>query len=292
MRTADERLAADVAVPLEQRLLTTLARPRLYAMLLGAFAAFALVIAAVGLFGLLSYSVSLRSRELAMRAALGARRVDIVRLVLRQGLSVMIAGIGAGLLASAWLTRVLSTQLYGVTPARHRDVYLVPLLLFAAGALACLMPARRASNLDPQRVLRGARAWFRVQGSGSECIAPHRSIGEVTASWARTSREDSRSVDGRSRAIRDSAGREALVDFGECRLNLLLPHRMRRRRRLALELGTGQPQRFDCPRPLGVRRRLRVCAAAPFGFPLFHLLLDSRVCVDQAFSRVTHSLKC
>jgi predicted permease len=155
VRAADERLAADVAVPLEQRLLTTLARPRLYAMLLGAFAAFALVIASVGLFGLLSYSISQRSRELAIRAALGARRADIVLLVFRQGLSVTLAGIGAGMLISAWLARVLSTELYAVTPHDTLTFILAPLVLFAAAALACLMPARRASHLDPLRTLRG-----------------------------------------------------------------------------------------------------------------------------------------
>ena len=155
MHAVDERLAVDAAVPLDQRLLTTLARPRLYALLLGGFATFALVIATVGLFGLLSYSISLRSRELAIRAALGARRADLMVLVLRQGLSVTLAGIGAGMLASAWLTRVLSTQLYAVTPHDTLTFIVAPLVLLAAGALACLMPARRASNLDPLRILRG-----------------------------------------------------------------------------------------------------------------------------------------
>ena len=76
-------------------------------------------------------------------------------LVLRQGLSVTLAGIGAGMLASAWLTRVLSTQLYAVTPHDTLTFIAAPLVLLAAGALACLMPARRASNLDPLRILRG-----------------------------------------------------------------------------------------------------------------------------------------
>ncbi len=155
VREADDRLLADVVVPLGQRLLTTLARPRLYATLLGGFAGFALLIAAVGLFGLLSYSVSQRSRELAIRAALGARRADILRLVLRQGFTVTLSGVVAGMLASAWLTRVLSTQLYGVTPHDTVTFVVVPLLLLVVGALACLMPALRAAKLDPLRVLRG-----------------------------------------------------------------------------------------------------------------------------------------
>jgi predicted permease len=156
VREADERLVADVGVPLEQRLLTTLARPRLYAMLLGGFAGAALIIAAVGLFGLLSYSLSQRSRELAIRAALGARRVDILRLVLRQGLGVTLAGIVAGTAASAWLARILSTQLYEVAPLDTFTFVAVPLLLLTVGALACVIPARRAATVDPLRVMRGS----------------------------------------------------------------------------------------------------------------------------------------
>jgi putative ABC transport system permease protein len=155
VRDADERLVADVVMPLEQRLLTTLAQPRVYAVLLAGFAVFALIIAGVGLFGLLSYSVSQRSRELAIRAALGAARVDLLRLVLRQGLSVTLAGIVAGLLASAWLTRLLSTQLHGVSPHDAVTFVLVPLLILVFGVLACLVPARRAAGIDAFRVLRG-----------------------------------------------------------------------------------------------------------------------------------------
>jgi putative ABC transport system permease protein len=155
VREADDRLVADAVMPLEERLLTTLARPRLYAVLLGGFAGFALVIAAVGLFGLLSYSVSQRSRELAIRAAVGARRGDILRLVLRQGLGVTVGGLAAGMLASVWLTRLLSTQLYGVTAHDPVSFIAVPLLILASAAVACLLPARRAARLDPLRVLRG-----------------------------------------------------------------------------------------------------------------------------------------
>jgi putative ABC transport system permease protein len=156
VREADGQLVADVVMPLEQRLLTTLARPRLYSVLLGSFAGFALLTATIGLFGLLSYSVSLRSRELALRAALGARRSDILRLVLRQGLTATAAGLAAGMLASLWLTGFLATQLYGVTRHDAFTFIVVPLLLLAVGALACVMPARRAAAVDPMRILRGA----------------------------------------------------------------------------------------------------------------------------------------
>ena len=136
-------------------MLTTLARPRLYAVLLAGFAGFALVIAGVGLFGVLSYSVSQRSRELAIRAALGARRLDIFRLVLLQGVVVTLAGLAVGLGVSSWLTRQLATQLYGVTPHDTLTFVLVPLVLLLASAVACVVPARRAARLDPLRVLRG-----------------------------------------------------------------------------------------------------------------------------------------
>ena len=156
IREADDRLVADVILPLEQRLLTTLARPRLYSVLLASFAGFALLTATIGLFGLLSYSVSQRSRELALRAALGANRQRILLLMLRQGLTLTVVGLAAGMLASIWLTGLLSTQLYGVAPHDPFTFICVPVLLLAIGALACLLPAWRAATIDPVRILRGA----------------------------------------------------------------------------------------------------------------------------------------
>ena len=124
--------------------------------LLGSFAGFAWLTATIGLFGLLSYSVSLRSRELAVRAALGANRRDILRLVLRQGLAATAAGLAVGMLASAWLTGFLATELYGITRHDALTFIAVPLLLMTIGGLACVMPARRAAAIDPVRILRGA----------------------------------------------------------------------------------------------------------------------------------------
>lgn len=154
-READEHLVADVVVPLEQRLLATLARPRLYAALLAGFAACALIIAGVGLFGVLSYFISQRSRELAVRAALGARRVDIFRLVMRQGLGAAALGIAAGLVASAWLTGLVSAQLFGVTRHDAFTFVAAPLVILLAAVIACVFPALRAARVDPLRVLRG-----------------------------------------------------------------------------------------------------------------------------------------
>jgi predicted permease len=155
VREADPALVAESILTMDERVMTTLARPRLYAIVLGGFAAFALAIAGVGLFGVLSYAVAQRSRELAVRSALGARRIDIVRLILRQGLGVTAAGLGIGLLASMWLARAIAAQLYGVTTADAVTYTAVPLLLVLVAAAACAGPAHRAATVDPLRVLRG-----------------------------------------------------------------------------------------------------------------------------------------
>ena len=154
VREADASLVAEAVMPMEDRMLAALARPRLYAMLLGGFAAFALAVAAVGLFGVLSYTVAQRSRELAVRAALGARQLDIAGIVLRQGLTVTGAGLAAGLLASVSVTRWMATLLYGVTLQDRYTYVLVPLGVVVVAVIACLGPAWRAARIDPQQELR------------------------------------------------------------------------------------------------------------------------------------------
>ncbi len=155
-READDRLVADSVMTLSDRVVTTLARPRLYALLLGAFAVFSVAIAALGLFGVLSYAVAQRSRELAVRIALGARRVDIVRLVLGQGLAVSIIGLAAGLAGSLVLTRTIGALLYGIGRFDAVTYAVVPLLVLTIAVAACLVPARRAARIDPLRLLKGA----------------------------------------------------------------------------------------------------------------------------------------
>ena len=153
--------AAAPAAPLESimtmrdRVAGSLANPRLYAVVLATFAGFALLIAAVGLFGVLSYTVALRRREIGVRSALGATGRDIVLLVARQSLAIVAAGIAIGLLASAWATRLLGTLLYGVTTHDAVSFALVAAVLFAAAIVATIVPARRAAYVDPAKVLRG-----------------------------------------------------------------------------------------------------------------------------------------
>jgi ABC-type antimicrobial peptide transport system permease subunit len=156
VREQDPRIALDGISTMEQRLMGNLARPRLYAILLGGFAAFALVIAAVGLFGVLSYTVAQRSREIAVRSALGAQPGDNMRLVLRQGLSVAVAGLVVGLGAAAAMTKAMSGFLYGVTRFDAVTYAVVPLVLLGVATVACLVPAWRAARLDPLKVLKGA----------------------------------------------------------------------------------------------------------------------------------------
>jgi putative ABC transport system permease protein len=156
VQEADGRLVTDLIMPLEQRLTTTiLARPRLYAAVLGVVAGVALAIAGVGLFGLVSYSVSQRSRELAIRVALGASRGGVMWLVLRHGAGITVVGIAVGMAGAAAGTQLLAAQLYGVAPHDVCTFIGVPLLLLVIAGVASVVPAVRAATLDPLRTLRG-----------------------------------------------------------------------------------------------------------------------------------------
>jgi putative ABC transport system permease protein len=145
----------DSILTMEDRMMATLSRPRLYAVLLGTFAAFALAIAGVGLFGVLSYTVALRAREIGVRAALGASVGNIVALVVRQSMAIAGAGVAIGLIASFWLTGALQRFLYGVTPRDATSFAAVGAILLLVAIVASVVPARRAARVDPVRVLRG-----------------------------------------------------------------------------------------------------------------------------------------
>ena len=155
VRAADRSLVPEAVMSMQDRLLLGLARPRLYTVVLGAFACFAMVVAAVGLFSVLSQTVVDRSREIAVRTALGARPLDIVGFILKQGLLVTAAGLLVGLASAASLGRWMSSLLYGVSAYDAPTYILVPLALVSIAAVACLVPALRAARMDPARVLRG-----------------------------------------------------------------------------------------------------------------------------------------
>jgi putative ABC transport system permease protein len=147
-------LVLDSVMTMEERVMQSLSRPRAYALVVGVMAAFALAIACVGLFGVLSYSVAQRTREIGVRTALGARTADIVSLVVRSGLTIVAAGVIGGLAAGALLVQSLSKILYGVRPFDPLTFAVVPVFLVLAAAAACAAPARRAARIDPLRALR------------------------------------------------------------------------------------------------------------------------------------------
>jgi len=143
----------DIAT-MDQLVYRSASAPRFNTALLGIFAALALVLAAVGIYGVMSYAVAQRTHEIGVRVALGAETSNILRQVVRQGMTPAVIGIAAGT-AGAWaVTRFLSSLLFGVRPTDPTTFAAVPLLLAAVGVLACLLPARRATKVDPVEALR------------------------------------------------------------------------------------------------------------------------------------------
>jgi putative ABC transport system permease protein len=154
IREQTPSLVLDSVMTMEDRLMASLARPRLYAFVLAAFALFALAISGAGLFGVLSYGVAQRTREIGVRSALGARGSDLVRLVLRQAVPFTIAGLVIGVTAAALLAASLSRVLYGISPYDAASFVIGPMLVVLAAVVACVVPARRAIAIDPLRALR------------------------------------------------------------------------------------------------------------------------------------------
>jgi len=123
-------------------------------VMLGVAASMALLLGLVGIYGVISYAVSQRRREIGIRAALGAQQHDVERMFVRHGLLLAGVGVAIGLVAAAGLTRLMSTLLYGVTPLDPLTYAVVPVILVAATVLASYLPARRAASVDPVEVLR------------------------------------------------------------------------------------------------------------------------------------------
>jgi putative ABC transport system permease protein len=140
--------------PMQWWLQGSLARRRFNTSLLGIFGAAALLIAVVGIYGVISYSLSQRTHEIGIRMALGAQRGNVLRLVVRQGFKLVVLGLGVGLLASLALTRFLPSFLFGITATDPVTFAAVSLLLAAVALLACYIPARRATHIDPLAALR------------------------------------------------------------------------------------------------------------------------------------------
>jgi putative ABC transport system permease protein len=154
LASLDKSVTVSQVQTMEQVVTQATARPRFYLLLLAAFASIALVLAAVGIYGVISYSVSRRTHEIGLRMALGAGERDVLRLVVRQGMRVALAGAAAGLLGALLLTRLMSTLLYGVRSTDPATFLAVTLVLTGVAVVASYIPARRAARIDPLVALR------------------------------------------------------------------------------------------------------------------------------------------
>ena len=156
----DAIAAVDPIVPtgsmrsMDQVLSRSLALRNFMMLLLGLFATLALTLATVGIYGVISYAVSQRTREIGVRMALGASQVDVLRLILGEGLKLVLAGVALGIIAALAMTRLLTTMLYGVSVTNPLIFLSVVALLVAVSLAACFVPARRAMRVDPMVALR------------------------------------------------------------------------------------------------------------------------------------------
>ena len=140
--------------PLENYVSKSVAQARFQTLLLSCFAAIALMLSAIGLYGLLSYMVVQRTLEIGLRMALGAQRTDVLRMIVRRGLTLALVGLVAGLAISAMMTRLLSGMLYGIRPSDPVTLATVTALLLLVSLAASTVPAYRAARLDPMETLR------------------------------------------------------------------------------------------------------------------------------------------
>jgi len=158
LRRAVNEIDKDIPVyrvrTLPDYLSQSIAQPRLNAMLVGLFALIALLLAAAGIFGVMSYSVTQRTQEIGIRLALGAQRYDVLRLVVLQGMRFVGAGIVLGLIGAFICTRLLQSLLFGIGATDLRTMFTVTVILTAVAFIACLLPARRATLVDPVQALR------------------------------------------------------------------------------------------------------------------------------------------
>ena len=154
IHSVDPDMPVTGILPMEAMLAQSLAQPRLASLLLGIFAGLALLLAAVGIYGVIAYNVGQRTREIGIRVALGAQNSNVLGLVLKQGMSLGLIGLGIGLAASLALTRFLKGLLFGVSPTDPLTLLVVAIILASVAFLACYLPARRAMAVDPIVALR------------------------------------------------------------------------------------------------------------------------------------------
>jgi putative ABC transport system permease protein len=154
VQSIDKDLPVARIQTMEQVVAASASRPRFTMLLLVIFATTALLLAAVGVYGVISYSVTQRTHEIGIRMALGARRTDVLKLIVGQGIQLSLVGICLGMIGAFALTRVISSLLYNVSPTDPSVFAGVSLLLTIVALLACLVPALRATRVDPMTALR------------------------------------------------------------------------------------------------------------------------------------------
>jgi putative ABC transport system permease protein len=154
IRDIDPSLPLSQVKTMDEVMAGARSRPRFLTTLLGLFSSTALLLAAVGLYGVISYSVTRRTNEFGIRMAMGAERGDVVKLVLGQALGLALIGVAAGAVGALALTRLISGLLFGVSSFDPMTFAAMALVLIAVTALACVVPARRATKVDPLVALR------------------------------------------------------------------------------------------------------------------------------------------
>jgi predicted permease len=154
LREEDPTVAIDSMMTMEERVMNSLARPRTYAVLVGGFALFSVIIAVVGVFGTISYISTLRTREIGVRTALGARPRDILQLVTIEAAAIGLSGVAVGAAAAFALARSIGSLIYGISTHDVATFVTVPAVLIALVACACALPARRALRVSPIVALR------------------------------------------------------------------------------------------------------------------------------------------
>jgi putative ABC transport system permease protein len=154
LAAVDPAVAASQILSLEQITARSVSQQRFNMLLVGLFAGLGLLLAAVGIYGVVSYSVEQRTNEIGLRVALGAQAKDVIRLILKHGFTLALIGVGVGLLASLALTRLMKSFLFGVGATDPLTFAAVAALLVFVALLASYIPARRAAKVDPMIALR------------------------------------------------------------------------------------------------------------------------------------------
>jgi predicted permease len=150
----DKRIPVANVKRIDQYVAASAGLRRFSTILLGSFAALALILAAIGIYGVMAYTVTQRTHEIGVRVALGAQRRDVLKLVIGQGMILVLVGIVIGLSASFALTRFMKSVLFGVSPTDPVTFIVIPLLFVGVAVMACYIPSRRATKVDPMVALR------------------------------------------------------------------------------------------------------------------------------------------